>query len=1172
MRRPLLLLFALSLACGEGEEQPLPDAGSFDAGVVDAGPSDAGGIVAGKVVLRADRLDFGRVVVGSSQELSLSLTNPGTKLVSIQLQPPSGPNAAEFSTTVNVPGEGGRFPLEAGGLARITVRVTPADATELSANLVIDSCEGACPTTIPLTAAGVRSGLSCPPGLDFGQVNLGECVDRSVTCVNQANVPERLTVVELDPTSDPAYTLDEPSLPIELTPTSSATFELRFCPTTGGAAAGELVVVSFLPFDSELRIPLMARGGGADLRCAPDPLDFRDVGVGATVTAAVVCENQGTDAALITATLGGAAEFSLVSGATSEIPAGASGRFEISFAPTTAGLKQDNLQIASNDPDSPTLQVSIRGNAIDVGPCTAALVPTAADFGLVAIGDARDLPIHVRNLGSDPCLVRDLSVGSGSSPAFSVSTPLAVGSAIAPNETRRFEVRYAPTTNAVASGTVELSFSNPGTSQLTLELDAIGGGAPLIPAPSSLDFGRVPTTCAEPLRRRLALSWVAASASTVNAIQLVSTDGSFTLHNPPSLPVSLALGDRLEVEVAFAPAGDGPHEGTLRIVTSASPSPILVPLYGEGGGPAARAEVFPVPAPMVDVLFVVDDSATMGPAQEALASAMPVFAEALTQRGADAHLAFVTTDMEDPARSGAFYGTPLVLTSATPGLAEQLIARSLPGISGSGTEIALAAAVAALSPPLSEGVNQGFLRPGADLVVVIVSEEDEQSPSPPTLPQLLVTLRQASGSGQLRLAGIVGPASGECTGPYGPAANSPRYAQLLALAGAPPGLYCQPMEEALRVVADVAFGGARFPLSGPPVVGSLGVKVNGSPVPATSGNQATWDYELIGNQVVFLDPAAVPAGATVEVDYDLYCVSATCGNGTIEAPEQCDVQGDDGCYQCFDNVCGDGRVAGAEACDDGNLVLSDACVGCAAAACGDGHLQLGVEACDDGNNQSGDGCPSTCRFYQASGLVSQAYVPLVGATELDFGTEVDDGVVSLPMPFPFRFFDALTASVSISVNGFLAFEPIDVASSYDNDAIPSANLPDAMVAVWWDDLYLDTNIAGGANIRYTVTGTTPSRVMVVEWRDLRVVDHSTNNHRRFTFQTALHEDGSIELRYGSSETSGAPPTAASASAGIEDEVGGRGYEALGCSPNCDGRPRPPRADGFPIDAVVTFTP
>ena len=374
MRRLSLLLLVLPLACGEEEDQPLPDAGSFDAGVVDAGPTDAGGIVAGKVVLSADRLDFGRVVVNSTQELALSLTNPGTKPVSIQLQPLSGPNAAEFNTSVNVPDQNGRFVLEAAGLARITVRVTPAEATDLSANLVIDSCDGACPTTITLTATGVRSGLSCPPGLDFGQVNLGECVQSSVTCVNQANVPERLTVVELDPTSDPAYALEEPSLPIELAPTSSATFELRFCPTIGGAAAGELVVVSFLPFDSEIRVPLMARGGGADLRCAPNPLDFRDVGVGATVTAAIICENQGTDAALITATLGGAPEFSLVSGATSEIAAGASGRFEVTFAPTAAGLKQDNLQIASNDPDSPTLQVPIQGNAIDVGPCTAALV------------------------------------------------------------------------------------------------------------------------------------------------------------------------------------------------------------------------------------------------------------------------------------------------------------------------------------------------------------------------------------------------------------------------------------------------------------------------------------------------------------------------------------------------------------------------------------------------------------------------------------------------------------------------------------------------------------------------------------------------------------------------------------------------------------------------------
>ncbi len=45
-------------------------------------------------------------------------------------------------------------------------------------------------------------------------------------------------------------------------------------------------------------------------------------------------------------------------------------------------------------------------------------------------------------------------------------------------------------------------------------------------------------------------------------------------------------------------------------------------------------------------------------------------------------------------------------------------------------------------------------------------------------------------------------------------------------------------------------------------------------------------------------------------------------------------------------VCGDGVVGGGEACDDGNPDDDDACVGCAWATCGDGHVRRGVEDCE----------------------------------------------------------------------------------------------------------------------------------------------------------------------------------------------------------------------------------
>lgn len=96
-------------------------------------------------------------------------------------------------------------------------------------------------------------------------------------------------------------------------------------------------------------------------------------------------------------------------------------------------------------------------------------------------------------------------------------------------------------------------------------------------------------------------------------------------------------------------------------------------------------------------------------------------------------------------------------------------------------------------------------------------------------------------------------------------------------------------------------------------------------------------------------------------------VGEDCGDGVVQAGEQCDLGPDNSetgnCTpECQLTTCGDGYVlAGIEECDDGNTSNTDACVGvCQLATCGDGFIQAGVEACDDGNDNEADGCTSMC--------------------------------------------------------------------------------------------------------------------------------------------------------------------------------------------------------------------
>ena len=70
-----------------------------------------------------------------------------------------------------------------------------------------------------------------------------------------------------------------------------------------------------------------------------------------------------------------------------------------------------------------------------------------------------------------------------------------------------------------------------------------------------------------------------------------------------------------------------------------------------------------------------------------------------------------------------------------------------------------------------------------------------------------------------------------------------------------------------------------------------------------------------------------------------------------------------------DAVCGDGVVEAPEECEDGDQDDTDGCARCRRARCGDGFRRTGVEDCDDGNQNDEDACNSACLSCDADETV-----------------------------------------------------------------------------------------------------------------------------------------------------------------------------------------------------------
>jgi cysteine-rich repeat protein len=122
------------------------------------------------------------------------------------------------------------------------------------------------------------------------------------------------------------------------------------------------------------------------------------------------------------------------------------------------------------------------------------------------------------------------------------------------------------------------------------------------------------------------------------------------------------------------------------------------------------------------------------------------------------------------------------------------------------------------------------------------------------------------------------------------------------------------------------------------------------------------------------------------------CAAAACGDGFVQVGvEGCDdgnTEDGDGCSSsCTMESCGDGAVQGMEECDDGNAVDADACTNlCMNAVCGDGIVYEGVEGCDDGNDDDGDACLSSCAIATCGDGVLHVGVEECDGAQLDGAT------------------------------------------------------------------------------------------------------------------------------------------------------------------------------------------
>lgn len=285
-----------------------------------------------------------------------------------------------------------------------------------------------------------------------------------------------------------------------------------------------------------------------------------------------------------------------------------------------------------------------------------------------------------------------------------------------------------------------------------------------------------------------------------------------------------------------------------------------------------RESFVQVPMPKVDLLLVIDDTASMAQEQSSLAEDFALLLDALDALAIGWQLGVVTTDMNRPD-AGWLRGAPWILTPDEP-LREDVFSEMVQvGTDGQGPEAGLAAALAALELALAGGPNAGFRRDDAPLHVVFVSDADDQSDAwlgPEPVTSFLDWLSEESLRTALpaRASALVGPLPSGCSSGWGSALPAERYDQVATGSG---GVVASICAADLSPVVGTLSGASiawhsEFVLRERPKEGSLHVEIDGQP---------TSDFTLLfrpvagssSEETVLSFPVPPPPESRIDVRY-----------------------------------------------------------------------------------------------------------------------------------------------------------------------------------------------------------------------------------------------------------------------------------------------------------------
>ncbi|HEX6254178.1 MAG TPA: choice-of-anchor D domain-containing protein [Euzebyales bacterium] len=326
-----------------------------------------------------DPVDFAEVAIGSDATTSVAVTNAGGGVLAVRV--PRVDGSSEVTIVAN-DCDGAR--LRANQSCTFGVVYAPVSVGALDGvTLVLSSSDPAGDRVVLARGTGAAAPvgrLALPDGpVDFGDVAVGEAVDRTVSAANDGDGELTIGDIAVDPEPVAVTDVRCPGHRRVLAPDKACEIDLRYEPTVEGSLDGALVVASSDP-DGPDRVRLVGNAVppppppppppvGPRLLVSDDTLDFGEVPFSASFERVIVVRNVGDAPAPIHGvdlrTERGGFVLTRDRCTRERLRPGASCEVSVRFSPTAAATFNAELSIAAVVDDPPSVLLRGTGTRVD---------------------------------------------------------------------------------------------------------------------------------------------------------------------------------------------------------------------------------------------------------------------------------------------------------------------------------------------------------------------------------------------------------------------------------------------------------------------------------------------------------------------------------------------------------------------------------------------------------------------------------------------------------------------------------------------------------------------------------------------------------------------------------------------------------------------------------------